>query len=483
MGGIDEVDEFLEQEFITAPKVLTSDLYHYTSSEAAILGILASRTIRLSPFRGTNDLWESRPHRPNLEGELSGTDFTTEDYFSIWEDVDRYIRGYSKVACFTQDWELPDSVVQPDALRGWAHLSLWAHYGGGHTGVCLRFDREQLLASFEAAQRNAIHQFCGPVRYRRAEFGVGPHGVSLEQAEEFGIDAVAIRYARVNSDRVFFRKHADWSSESEYRLVRTDLSTEPHYFDITKALTGVVLGEAFPRDRIPALLAMLSGFGDVEVLQAGFHNRSLQLFPMEPLVEPEAVPTPIPVTLSRILPRRSGDLAQRVSLLEEAERIADSDRETATQAVALVLQAWRQGLADHPGVYADWPGVVFSQYPRIVAIPPEERGGRPGVPGDVIAHEAGLMVVGEHQSKRNFTWVMAIAVQLLPGGAGRLHACITVEEPRGGNIVRKELYRDRREADPDELLEASSEVLARMIEAIPEARSHFDELRGERMES
>ena len=171
-----------------ATKVLTSSLYHYTSSDAAILGILANRSIRMSPFQGTNDLWESRPLLPNLEGNLSHGESTHGDVFSIlWEDIIRYIRGYSKVACFTQDWALPDSVMQPDTLRGWAHLSLWAHYGAGHTGVCLRFDRDRLVAAFEAARENAIHQFHGPVRYRRAEYGVGPHGIAnLEQAEEFG---------------------------------------------------------------------------------------------------------------------------------------------------------------------------------------------------------------------------------------------------------------------------------------------------------
>lgn len=60
----------------------------------------------------------------------------------------------------------------------------------------------------------------------------------------------------------------NWARESEFRLVRTDLSTEPHYFDITEALIGVVLGDAFSNDRVPALLMVLAGFDDLAVLQA-----------------------------------------------------------------------------------------------------------------------------------------------------------------------------------------------------------------------
>lgn len=425
----DEGGDYLERELAAAPKVLTSDLYHYTSSDAAILGILANHTIRMSPFAGTNDLWESRPLRPNLEGELPHDESSRVDVFGIWADIDRYIRGHSKVACFTQDWELPESVMQPDALRGWSHLSLWAHYGASHTGVCLRFDRDRLVAGFEAAQGDAVHQFYGPVRYRGAEFGVGPHGISLEQAAEFGLDAVALQYANLHRDRVFFRKHADWASESEFRLVRTDLSTEPHYVDIVGALTGVVLGDAFPNDRVPALLTMLAGFDNMEVMQARFLNRTLQLFPWETQAESDSAPKTIPGTTSTIRPRRTGNLTQRLSSLEEAERVADIDREVAMQAAEPILRMWHEGLADRPEVYGNWPDVVVSVYPQSSAIPPQDRSKRPGVPGEVIAYEAGLMVVGENQPQYSFTWVVAIALQLMPAARG---ACTPVFQRRSG---------------------------------------------------
>lgn len=370
--GADDVSEVFEQEFVAAPKALTSNLYHYTSSEAAILGILANRSLRMSPFQGTNDLWESRPLWPSLEGELDRDRLSDAGPLGIWEEIDRYIRGYSKVACFTQDWDLPDAVMQRDALRGWSHLSLWAHYGASHTGVCLRFDRERLITAFEGARGDAVHQFYGPVQYRHAESGIGPNGVSLQQAEEFGIDAVALRYARVHHGRVFFRKHADWANESEFRLVRTDLSTEPHYFDITEALTGVVLGDAFPNDRIPALRTMLAGFDEVELTRVTFHNRAFHLFPLESAVELEPAPKPILLTTSTFPPRRSGDLIERLSSLEEAERIADIAREAGIEVAAPVLAMWRKGLVERPELHARRPRAVFNSYPSAAAIPPED---------------------------------------------------------------------------------------------------------------
>jgi hypothetical protein len=335
------------------------------------------------------------------------------------------------------------------------------------------------VAAFEATQDNAVHQFYGPVRYLSAESGVGPYGISLEQTEEFGIDAVALRYAHVYRDRVFFRKHADWASESEFRLVRTDLSTEPHSFDITESLTGVVLGDAFPKDRIPALLKMLAGFDDVEVLQATFHNRTLQVSRRETPAESEPAPGPMSVSASTIPPRRSGDLTHRLAALEAADRIADIDREAAMQAAVPVLRMWQEGIADQPELYVNWPGVVFNFHRQVTAIPPEDRRNRPGVPGEVIAYEAGYILVAENQPQPSFTFVIAIALQIMPNGAGRLHSCITTEEWTGGGNIRQELYRDRRDTNLDGVLETSSEVLTSLIEAIPDARSKFDELRGE----
>ncbi|MGL5824523.1 MAG: DUF2971 domain-containing protein [Nocardioides sp.] len=326
----DDTDDWIEQELAAAPKTLTSDLYHYTSSESAILGILANRTIRLSPLQGTNDLWESRPLAPSLQCKDRAT-LSMDESTKIWEDIDRSIRGYSKVACFTQDWDLPEALMNSDALRGWAHLSMWAHYGARHTGVCLRFDRDRLLAAFAEARGDAVHQFSGPVKYRAAERGVGPYSISVEQAEEFGVDAVALHYASVHRDRVFFRKHADWSAESEFRLVRTDLSMDPFYLNFSDALTGIVLGDAFPMDRLPALLSMLGVLGDVSLSKIHFHNRVLHNFPIGPpaagpvVLSPSGLPTaatPAPMISSTIKPRRSGKLAERLTALELVEQAA-----------------------------------------------------------------------------------------------------------------------------------------------------------------
>src|SRR5660398_66314 len=148
IGAVQAHDAYLEAELASAERRLTSDLYHYTSADGALFGILHSGNLRLSPFEFTNDLWESRPLYPHLTSHFDDQSASPESSFALWKEIDRNIRLHSKVACLTQDWDLPDHVLNSDALRGWAHLSLWAHYGEGHAGVCLRFARDKLIRAF-----------------------------------------------------------------------------------------------------------------------------------------------------------------------------------------------------------------------------------------------------------------------------------------------------------------------------------------------
>lgn len=254
-----DFEAYRDQELTLAPRVLTNDLFHYTSSDAAILGILSTGSLRLSPFDSTNDLWESRPLYPAIHSPAENLEIGSE----LWEEIDRNMRLHAKVTCLTQDWELPHTfAASRDVFRGWAHLSLWAHYGAGHSGLCLRFDREKLVRSFSSVARSstALHGFHGPVVYRTANPGVGPNGIDFGQVKEFGVDAVAAAYAETDKDSLFFRKHKDWENESEYRFVLLDQSILPAYFDIRNALTGVFVGDAFPAGRMPALLAALQEY-------------------------------------------------------------------------------------------------------------------------------------------------------------------------------------------------------------------------------
>lgn len=193
---------------------LTDDLYHYTSSNIALDSIIAQMQLRLGLVELMNDPRESRPRYPNL----SIAEGVPKAGPAIMEEADRLLRRAAKVACFTQDYELPDSVADRNALRGYAHPALWAHYAGGHTGVCLRFDRRALDSCMRAQLSSYGLLFEGAVEYRQELSSTAQAtGLDVEQIHEFGLDAVVTRYIERYQRELFFEKHSDWASEAEYR--------------------------------------------------------------------------------------------------------------------------------------------------------------------------------------------------------------------------------------------------------------------------
>ncbi|MEU8006401.1 DUF2971 domain-containing protein [Catellatospora sp. NPDC049111] len=465
-----EHEAYLEAELLSAHPTSTGQLFHYTTADSAISGILRSGTLRLSPFAATNDLWESRPIYPSVTTHHDDRDW--EFGPELWEDIDRIIRVHAKVACLTRDWTLPSEVLNPEVLRGWNHLSLWAHYGARHAGVCLRFDRDKLLAAFGRVQ-GALLRFDGPVQYRRATAGGGFASLDSGLIREFGLDAVAIEFARKHKDLIFFRKHADWSNESEYRLVIVDQSTLPVDVDIRDSLTAVMLGESFPAGRMPEVRESLTQFPGVELFRLAYHNRLLSC---DPVGVTDDAATGRQQQQVRV-PNRAGDLGERLEALRTSEDLAERQRERAAARCEPHLRALRDRMTALHDVARSWPNVEAQVHPHSTAVPENLRGRRPGVPGEQVHFERGYMCVVENLPKYTCTLVAAGAVQMLDAGRTRFHAVVSIEEPTSDGVKSVEIWRGVEEAAEADAAGALDTIMANLSNALPEARSEFDSRR------
>lgn len=433
-------DAYFDAELRAASRSLTSHLYHYTSAEAGVFGILNSGTLRLSPFESTNDLWESRPTYLTLSAHEDDVEILRlGEQRAIWEEIDRHIRVNAKVACLTQDWELPQHVMDRDALRGWAHLSLWAHYGAHHAGICLRFDRERLVEALAAPATGDARVFHGPVTYRSVSMGTGPHGIDIGQVREFGVDAVAIAHADTHSSSIFFRKHIDWANESEYRLVRLDQSPLHFDLDIKSALTGVVLGDRFPKHRLPALMEVLSGYPRVELFRASFHNRRLTCWPFD-RSQNEA-----PDVSPHWAGRRSGTLGERISALRMAEVRAADLHDVAESAASELRARMLEDVRQLSEQLRPWPATDMETWDGIDAVPPRERARRPGVLGEEVHYETGSLVVLTAVPDRQHVFVASAALQVIGEDRFRLHAAVRTEIMTDAPNHQREHWRVARE--------------------------------------
>ncbi|WP_329130375.1 DUF2971 domain-containing protein [Streptomyces sp. NBC_00670] len=464
-------ETYSEYEVATAPRTVTGQLFHYTSTTAAVTGILATGTLRLSPYKSTNDLWESQPHYPTLSAHHD--DEGLDAGFSLWDEIDRQLRLHAKVGCLTQDVALPSDVFNPDALRGWAHLSQWAHYGAGHTGVCLRFDWDKLVESFLEHAGPASFAFHGPVRYLSSQDSPPTRGVDVGQVAEFGADAVALAYAEANKDSLFFRKHIDWDSEAEYRLILLNQSTEFDYVDIRTALTGVVLGNAFPQEHVRGLLEALKPYPDVTVEYLQFLNRRLHCYPFEGIV-----PQPRPLSAQAWpAPRRDGSLAERLLALRSAETEAEARRRAAALLVQEPLTQLAEGAARLASQLSLWPGTEVDSYSRTTAVPGHLHARSPGVPGEVVHYERGFLCVVENLPRQSHTLTASAAIQVLDDEKLRLHAVVDTEHWLPDGNQREEHWRSEWEIHAADAPAALAALLSELTAAVQHARTAFDDTR------
>jgi hypothetical protein len=450
---------------LLTPRV-TNNLYHYTGADVAIYNILNQGALRLSPYEFTNDPEENRPRSPTLSGEFAAAD----EPHSIWNEADWWLRRYVKVACFTQDFEIhpPEYATDRDALRGWGHPALWAHYGARHGGVCLRFDRTKIIEQFVSQMEPRGQCFHGPVDYPGQRFAAPPGNIDIEQAREFGVDAVTFFYIDRYHKELFFTKHPDWANEMEYRLVLNEASLMPSYLDISDCLTGIVLGSGFPGSMLDRIQDLRNRFPKLEVLQMSHLNGGVFLHPI-----PQAA------ARNTISARRSGTLEDRLGQLrsaEEGRKLAREVGEIATTAISGRLDAIVSAVQSACSL---WANVEVQVYQRIQAVPPEQRGKRPGVPGEVVEFQTGKMCVVENMPKQSCTLIIALAVQLLESKTVRLYGLITAEKWVVGGNEQSELWQQSYESTLDDAA-SQAEILAREVQSqIVAAENAFNLLRSQ----
>jgi Protein of unknown function (DUF2971) len=410
--------------------MLTDDVYHYTSAEVGIDSVLCQMQFRMGLLESTNDPRESRPHYPPFRYSTDPGDL---DLFALWAEADNLLRRQAKVACFTLDYKLPEYFVDADALRGYAHPALWAHYGGRHSGVCLRFSKSRLTARIgeELADRGRL--FEGPVTY----VGDGlqdlnsPEHLDLQQVCEFGLDAVVANFIERNHQSLFFRKHLDWSNEHEYRWILVEPGPLPVYVDVHGCLTGVVVGDAFPMARLSAVHHLASKWGDLEVSQAHFDRG-----------RPTLRPPPRPSPGTQVSPGRPGSYGERVRALAEAEAARAEAESVAKAAVWPLLPGVETAIWQIVAKGENLPEAEATfQSPSVDAIPVAQRRTAAGVSEQSSVYDRGAMCVIEALPKHSFTLVLSIAVQVFSDGTMKWHAAIVLERWLPTGNTDEELWR------------------------------------------
>jgi hypothetical protein len=262
-------------------------LYHYTARRTALSAILPKKELMLGLFRYMNDPRESKDWA--FSGQEDATQPLNYNLTELSDEATRLAKATTKLVALTRDDPVAPGTGFGQFGRGFAHSALWAHYGGGHTGVCLVFDRKLLGQAIEDTLGSKGDLFAGPVTYADAHSDeIDAFTLSYAAIEEHGLEGAMALKIETWHPVFFFRKSREWENEREYRWVLRSPEPVPQFVPIKDALRAVVVGHDFPDDELEPLDHLLAEVGVQQTARCRWENGVPQIFPR--VRRPEGAP-------------------------------------------------------------------------------------------------------------------------------------------------------------------------------------------------
>ena len=124
---------------------VTDFLFHYTTAETLIEGILPEGRFELGSFASLNDPRESKDWNFGLGTRLGWDGVTDEFIDNVQREATGFLKNNTKVGCFSKN-DSRVSGYDTDELYLWGccRPRMWDQYGDEHRGVCLVFNRKRL---------------------------------------------------------------------------------------------------------------------------------------------------------------------------------------------------------------------------------------------------------------------------------------------------------------------------------------------------
>jgi hypothetical protein len=207
-------------------------LCHYTKAKTAFVDILPSGRLMMNPYSKMRDPFENKKLAFAAVTGFSDDSDRIERLFWGAQDAVSRSRDRWCLLSLTRGDDRDDRDARHQVFRcPWARPRMWEQYAEDHAGVCLVFDREQLLSVLKGALASIGQYHHGPVKYTLGGFATSA--------------AAMVMPANAELD-------ADPDSEA----------TPPVAFvGFQPALRYVVVGENFPEWQLPGALAVAASAG------------------------------------------------------------------------------------------------------------------------------------------------------------------------------------------------------------------------------
>ena len=273
-------------------------LYHYTSFET-VLKIIQTDTLLFSKICETNDTTESK-----MRLVFDSTNVSDVELYKKKIDlISNYFKNYKKyvqLMCFSSDVRINErdkrkylssmntkSQYYDISGRGFALPRMWAQYSNDNQGVCLVFNKKELI---DLINRKFAFSKYGLVEY--TDF-YDRYLIKNDRIEDLYEKILLLSNGRLTMLRMiekdkeflkynFFKKYNDWSSEHEFRIITLVDNEENDRVPISQILScleGVVLGEKINSTYEEIIKMLLRGKkDDCEVRKIQFGDQICKLY-------------------------------------------------------------------------------------------------------------------------------------------------------------------------------------------------------------
>lgn len=171
----------------------TEKLYHFTSSDTA-LKIIDSKCLRFGKLSNMNDVHES--------DKFICVDTTGKKIEQFSSDVLDALNGeihkYRQISLTAEG--------EPRDKLGFNLHQMWGLYADKGEGVCLVFDKKELLQKLDSNIVSGRVSYGDTVESYHVSFAKNPNDVPCE--------------IKKNTKSIFFHKRIEWEHEQEFRLIK-----------------------------------------------------------------------------------------------------------------------------------------------------------------------------------------------------------------------------------------------------------------------
>ena len=230
------------------PRKENQYLFHYTTFSSA-LGILLSRQMRLGSLQNMNDPLEFQDHvgdGVSFDGNPSNEDIAL--LLRQVRDAVTEKQNSIRLASFSMDMPFSNQAKGSqenyfnNLSKGWARSRMWAQYADNHKGVCLVFDKTNLIKEFEKKfKKESCETHYGKVNYTNNLY---PLKERLRQPCNSLLTTDKIEF--------LFQKCEDFRDEQEFRLLLINKKLRDNKeivsFPISNSICGVIPGARFPKE-------------------------------------------------------------------------------------------------------------------------------------------------------------------------------------------------------------------------------------------